>query len=116
MSSINCIFCRIVSGEIQASIIYEDDLVIAFRDINPQAPKHILIIPRNHVDSMNKMSAEDKDLVGHLLIAASSIASQEGIAETGYRTVINTGEDGGQTVWHLHVHLLGGRSLGWPPG
>lgn len=116
MSTINCIFCRIASGEIPATKVYEDDLCIAFRDINPQAPRHILIIPRKHIESMNKVGPEDKDLIGHLVLAASTIAEQEGFSQAGYRAVINTGDDGGQTVWHLHVHLLGGRSLGWPPG
>ena len=110
----NCIFCRIARKEIPSSIVFEDDKVVAFRDIDAKAPTHVLIIPRVHVASLN--DAKDASLLGALQIAAASIAKAEGIAESGYRTVMNCGADAGQTVFHAHLHLLGGRKLGWPPG
>ncbi|HJQ20974.1 MAG TPA: histidine triad nucleotide-binding protein [Gemmatimonadaceae bacterium] len=110
----DCLFCRIVRGEIPAKIVHEDDHYVAFRDINPQAPVHILIIPREHVASLN--DARDSALVGGLQLAAATLARSEGLAERGYRTVINTNADAGQTVFHIHLHLLGGRRMGWPPG
>ena len=109
----NCLFCRVAAGEIPANIVYSDAAALAFRDINPQAPTHILVIPRAHLASLN--DAEGHDL-GLLLQAAARVARQEGLAEDGYRVVINTGADAGQTVFHLHLHLLGGRPLAWPPG
>lgn len=110
----DCLFCKMVSGEIKPDTVYEDDKVLAFRDINPQAPVHILIIPKIHIATLNEL--DDSDLAGHLLLTASKLAAQEGLAEDGYRTVINCNEYGGQAVYHLHLHLLGGRSMRWPPG
>jgi histidine triad (HIT) family protein len=111
-----CIFCRIAAGEIPSAIVHQDDQCIAFRDIEPRAPVHILIIPRRHIASLTDLTGEDVALVGHLQWTASRLAEAENIAESGYRVVVNCGDDGGQTVPHLHVHLLGGRHLGWPPG
>ncbi len=113
----DCLFCRIVSGEIPARKVFEDEAAIAFHDIHPQAPVHVLVLPRKHVASLAQMGGadEDKELLGHLLEAVKRIAVEQGLAH-GYRTVINTGEDGGQTVGHLHLHLLGGRAMEWPPG
>lgn len=110
----NCLFCRIVAKEIPASIVAEDDHCLAFRDINPQAPTHILVIPKEHVPSLNQMT--DPALAGRVLAFARDLAVKEGIAERGYRVVINTNAEAGQTVFHLHAHLLGGRAQGWPPG
>ena len=110
----SCLFCRIVRGEIPAKLVAETAECVAFRDINPQAPTHVLVIPREHVPSLAE--ATDPALVGRLALLAAEIARQEGIAEGGYRTVINTGADAGQTVFHIHLHLLGGRPLSWPPG
>lgn len=110
----DCLFCRIVRKEIPAKLVLENEHCVAFRDINPQAPTHVLVIPREHVASLNE--ATDAALVGRLSLAAAEIAKADGIAESGYRTVINTNRDAGQTVFHVHLHLLGGRSLGWPPG
>ena len=109
------LFGKIIRREIPADIVYEDDLCLAFRDITPQAPTHILVIPKQPIAMLSAAQAEDKALLGHLLFAASEIARQQKL-DSGYRVVINTGEDGGQTVFHLHLHLLGGRALGWPPG
>jgi len=111
----DCLFCKIASGAIPVTRLYEDDEIVAFPDINPQAPTHILIIPKQHFGSLAHTGAEDSALLGHLLMAASRIAEQQNLAK-GYRVVINTGPDGGQTVDHLHLHLLGGRHMGWPPG
>jgi histidine triad (HIT) family protein len=116
MSEQDCLFCKILDGEIPADVIYESDAAIAFRDINPQAPTHVLIIPRRHIASINDLEEADREVVGSLYIAAQEIAQQEGIAETGYRAVMNCGEGAGQTVFHIHMHVLGGRALGWPPG
>lgn len=110
----DCLFCRIVRKEIPASIVAENEHCVAFRDINPQAPVHVVIVPREHVASLN--DAHDAELVGRLSLLATEIARDEGIATSGYRTVVNTNRDAGQTVFHVHLHLLGGRSLGWPPG
>jgi len=110
----DCLFCKIVAREISADIVFENDACLAFRDLNPQAPTHILIVPKKHVDGLASVSADD-DLQS-LLLAASEIARQEGIDRLGYRVVINSGQQAGQTVLHLHVHLLGGRALEWPPG
>lgn len=112
----DCLFCKIALGEIPAETVAEADDWVAFRDINPQAPTHVLIIPRRHVPTLNDMEAEQAELVGQLFLAAKRIAMEEGIAETGYRTVLNTQAGAGQSVFHVHVHLLGGRDLGWPPG
>ena len=110
----DCLFCRIVRKEIPAAVVLSDDHVIAFRDINPQAPVHVVIVPRDHVASLN--DATDAAMLGRLSLAAVEIAKREGIAESGYRTVVNTNRAAGQTVFHIHLHLLGGRSLAWPPG
>jgi histidine triad (HIT) family protein len=116
MAGDNCIFCKIVAGEIPAAKVYEDERAVAFRDINPQAPTHALVIPRAHVASLNEAGEADEALLGHLLVVAARVAREAGHAEGGYRTVINTGPDAGQTVFHVHVHVLGGRALTWPPG
>jgi histidine triad (HIT) family protein len=110
----NCLFCRIVRREIPATIVAEDDHCMAFRDVHPQAPTHVLVIPKAHVASLNEV--RDFALVARMGEMAVAVARQDGIAERGYRAVLNTNADGGQTVFHLHLHLLGGRSLGWPPG
>lgn len=110
----DCLFCRIVAGEIPAAIVWESEDYLAFRDITPQAPTHILVIPRRHVASLD--AADEGALLGGAMLAAAAVARQEGVADSGYRTVINTNADAQQTVFHLHVHVLGGRSLGWPPG
>lgn len=112
----DCLFCKIINGDIPSSKVYEDELVYAFRDIEPQAPTHILIIPKEHIASANELTEENATVVGHVFAVAAKIAKAEGIAEGGYRIVNNCGEDGGQTVKHLHFHMLGGRSLQWPPG
>lgn len=109
-----CLFCRIVRGEVPATVIWEDEQALAFRDIDPKAPTHFLVIPKAHVASLN--DAGDALALGRLLLAARDLAAAEGIAERGYRTVINTGADAGQTVFHLHLHVLGGRRMSWPPG
>lgn len=110
----DCLFCRIVRKEIPATLVAETDEYVAFRDVNPQAPLHVLVIPREHVSSLNE--AKDAEMLGGLLLTAAEIAKREGVAESGYRTVLNTNRGAGQTVFHVHLHLLGGRPLGWPPG
>ncbi|TNF33038.1 MAG: histidine triad nucleotide-binding protein [Gammaproteobacteria bacterium] len=112
----DCIFCKIASGDIPANIVYQDDHVVAFRDLNPQAPTHILVIPRKHIANTNDLQMEDAELIGKMYLAAKHIAHEEGIAEKGYRTVLNCNRDAGQTVFHIHLHLLGGRPMSWPPG
>ena len=112
----DCLFCKIIAGDIPSAKVYEDDKVLAFRDIEPQAPVHILIIPKEHIASANELNEENASVVGHIYAVAAKIAKEEGIAEGGYRIVNNCGVDGGQTVGHLHFHMLGGRSLQWPPG
>ncbi len=116
MSHSNCLFCKILCGDIPADIIYESESAIAFRDINPQAPTHVLIIPRKHIATINDIAEEDEALVGSLYSAAREIAAAEGIAEDGFRAVMNCNEGAGQTVFHIHLHLLGGRPFSWPPG
>jgi histidine triad (HIT) family protein len=111
----DCLFCKIATGVIPAKRLYEDEHVLAFPDINPQAPVHVLLIPRKHLASHAHATPEDTAMLGHLIAAAGEVAREQGLAN-GYRLVINTGRDGGQTVDHLHVHLLGGRHLSWPPG
>ncbi len=111
-----CLFCRIAAGSIPADIIHEDDEFLAFRDINPQAPTHFLVIPRSHIAALSDLSAEHADTMGRLAVTASRVARDEGLDQRGYRWVVNCGEDGCQTVPHLHLHVLGGRPLGWPPG
>ena len=112
--SADCLFCRIIRGEIPAKLVTETPDCIAFRDINPQAPVHVLVVPRRHVASLDEL--RDAELLGKIGLLAAEIARSEGIAESGYRTVINQGSDGGQSVAHLHMHLLGGRKMKWPPG
>jgi histidine triad (HIT) family protein len=116
MSENNCLFCRIIAGEIPSKKVYEDNLAFAFHDINPQAPTHVLIVPKKHIASLNEASQKDQELLGHLTLVASELADQLGVVAGGYRMVINTGAGAGQSVWHIHVHLLGGRVMGWPPG
>jgi len=112
-----CIFCKIARKELPADIVYEDEIALAFRDINPQAPVHILVIPREHIPSLTDADpVKHVALLGHLLLVAKRVADLEGITETGYRIVINSGKDAGQAVYHLHIHVLGGRKMGWPPG
>ena len=112
----NCVFCKIATGEIESAIVYRDDKIVAFDDTNPQAPHHVLLIPREHMDSLNDASQGDEALIGHLFRIAAKIADQRGLGEEGFRTVVNTGPRAGQSVLHLHVHLLGGRDMTWPPG
>ncbi len=112
----DCLFCKMVSGEIKPDTVMETDDVLAFRDIAPQAPTHILIIPKKHISTINDITDEDTELVGKLYQVAKLVAAQEGLAEPGYRTVMNCNSDGGQAVYHIHLHLLGGRQMGWPPG
>jgi histidine triad (HIT) family protein len=112
----SCLFCRIIRREIPASIVHEDEHVLAFTDINPQAPTHILIVPKRHIATLNDLTPDDVGLVGELVRRAATIASDRGFAESGYRTVFNTNREAGQTVFHVHLHLLAGRSLTWPPG
>jgi histidine triad (HIT) family protein len=112
----DCLFCRIIRKEIPASIVYEDDHVLAFNDINPQAPLHALVIPKRHIDSLNSLSAQDDALIGEVIRRAAAIAREKGYADRGFRTVFNTNAEAGQTVFHIHLHLLAGRGLTWPPG
>ncbi|HZE62633.1 MAG TPA: histidine triad nucleotide-binding protein [Pyrinomonadaceae bacterium] len=116
MSEENCLFCRIVAREIPAEFVREDDRAVVISDINPQAPTHLLVIPREHLDSLDDASQKDEALLGHLLRVAARVANAAGLDESGYRAVINTGAGAGQSVFHLHVHVLGGRALNWPPG
>jgi histidine triad (HIT) family protein len=112
----DCLFCRIVAGDIPAQVVHQDEEILAFRDINPQAPTHILVIPREHVSSVAELDASQELLAGRLLLGARSVAAAEGLVGPGYRLVVNHGADGGQSVDHLHLHVLGGRTLSWPPG
>ncbi len=112
----NCIFCKIANKEIESEIVYEDDEILAFKDLSAQAPIHFLFIPKKHIRSMNELSAEDFVLVARILGKVKDLAEEYGVSETGYRTVINCNKDAGQEVFHLHVHLLGGRAFTWPPG
>lgn len=112
----DCIFCKIAAGEIPAEKVYEDDHVLAFHDINPQAPLHVVIIPRRHIATINDIGEADIDLMGRLLQAAKAIAAQEGVAEDGYRLVVNVNRGGGQVVFHIHMHLMAKRPFGWPAG
>jgi histidine triad (HIT) family protein len=116
MSESNCLFCRIVAGEVPAELLQQDELCLVIRDINPQAPTHFLVIPREHLESLDEASRQDESMLGHLLRVAARQANEQGLAESGYRTVINTGAGAGQSVFHLHVHVLGGRPMNWPPG
>ena len=112
----SCLFCNIAAGELPTEFVYEDELCVAFNDISPQAPKHVLVIPRKHIESLADVDKDDKDLLGHMMTKVSEIADELGLGERGYRTVINTKDEGGQTVFHLHIHLLGGRQFIFPPG
>ena len=112
----DCLFCKIIERKIPANIVFEDQRVLAFADINPQAPTHVLVIPKRHIESLNDVGTEDDQLVGELLRRAALIAKEKGLSAGGFRTVINTNKDAGQTVFHIHVHMLGGRPMHWPPG
>jgi histidine triad (HIT) family protein len=112
----DCLFCKIVEGKVPAKKVHEDELCIGFLDINPQAPTHALFVPRRHLATANDLTAEDRELVGHLTLSAAKYARQAGFADTGYRLVMNCNRAAGQTVFHIHLHLLGGRELTWPPG
>jgi histidine triad (HIT) family protein len=112
----DCLFCKIIRREIPGKIVYEDDELLAFDDIHPQAPTHLLIIPKRHIESLNTLSDADDAIVGSMVRRAAAIAKERGISGGGYRTVFNTNRDAGQTVFHIHLHLLGGRSMAWPPG
>lgn len=116
MSNADCLFCKFVSGELDADIVFETDKVLAFRDINPQAPTHILIIPRKHIVSINDLTKTDADEIGKLYLVAKELAKEGGFDEEGYRLVMNCNAAAGQTVFHVHLHLLGGRNFTWPPG
>lgn len=112
----DCLFCKMVAGEIKPITVYEDDAVLAFRDVNPQAPTHVLVIPKIHISTLNDLQTEHAALVGKLFLAAQKVAEADGIAERGYRTVMNCNRDAGQSVFHIHLHVLGGRGMHWPPG
>jgi histidine triad (HIT) family protein len=112
----DCLFCKIITRQVPASIVYEDQRVLAFNDINPQAPTHVLVIPKRHIESLNEMSVEDDQIVGEIVRRAAAIAKERGLSAGGFRTVFNTNRDAGQTVFHVHLHLLGGRVMAWPPG
>ena len=112
----DCIFCKIAAGEIPTNLVYDDGEILAFHDINPEAPIHLLFIPRRHIPTLNDLTEEDATLIGRLHLAAKQVATQLGVAESGYRTVINCNRDAGQIIFHIPVHLLAGRELGWPPG
>jgi histidine triad (HIT) family protein len=112
----DCIFCKIASGEIPTDFVYEDDQVVAFRDLNPQAPTHVLVIPREHIATTNDLTPDNAGIVGRMVLTTKQVAEQEGIAERGYRMLLNYNTEAGQTVFHIHLHVLGGRAMGWPPG
>jgi histidine triad (HIT) family protein len=111
-----CLFCRIVAGQIPGAIVFQDERLVAFKDINPQAPMHVLIVPRRHLATLNDLAAGDDGLVGEMVRRAAALAAEHGYAQGGYRTVFNCNADAGQTVFHIHLHVLGGRAFGWPPG
>jgi len=112
----SCLFCNIAQKKIPATLVYEDDDVVAFKDLNPQAPTHVLVIPRKHIETLNDVQPEDAELIGKVILAAKKIAKENGHAEAGYRLVLNCNKEAGQTVFHIHCHLLGGRAMHWPPG
>jgi histidine triad (HIT) family protein len=112
----DCIFCKIIAGEIPSNLLYQDQDVIAFNDINPAAPQHKLIVPRRHIATINDLTLADAPLIGHMVLVAKKIAAENEMAESGYRLVLNCNSDGGQAVYHIHLHLLGGRAMHWPPG
>ena len=111
-----CLFCRIIAGEIPGVFVHQDERIVAFRDVNPQAPMHVLVVPRRHIATLNDLTPEDEGLIGEMTRRAVAIARENGHAERGYRTVFNANADAGQTVFHIHMHVLGGRRFGWPPG
>ena len=112
----DCLFCKIAAGEMETDFVYQDEKVVAFKDLNPQAPVHLLIVPKKHISDLNNLQSEDSELIGHIYQVAKKMAAKYEIADSGYRLVSNCGDDGGQTVYHIHFHLLGGRKLQWPPG
>lgn len=112
----DCLFCKMVSGEITPDTVYEDDDILAFRDIDPQAPRHVLVIPKRHIATLNDLDSGDAELIGKMMLVAVKVAKQEGFSEQGYRTIVNCNADGGQAVFHIHLHVLGGRAMAWPPG
>jgi histidine triad (HIT) family protein len=112
----SCLFCRIIAGEIPGTFLYQDDRLVVLQDINPQAPLHALVVPRKHIASLNELGPEDDGLVGEMVRRAAALAAEKGVAERGYRTVFNCNAEAGQTVFHIHLHVLGGRPMGWPPG
>jgi histidine triad (HIT) family protein len=112
----DCLFCKMVSGHIKPDIVYENSRVLAFRDINPQAPVHVLVVPKQHITTLNDLDGSHAALVGEMFLAAQEVAQQTGIADSGYRAVVNCNADAGQSVWHIHLHVMGGRRMGWPPG
>jgi len=116
MAESDCLFCRIISGELPAELVHQDAQCVVIRDVNPQAPTHLLVIPREHIESLDDAARPDEEMLGHLLRIAARLANEQGLGESGYRTVINTGAGAGQSVFHLHVHVLGGRPMNWPPG
>lgn len=112
----DCIFCKIIKKEIPAKIVHEDDMVIAFEDVNPQAPVHLLIVPRKHIPTLLDLTPEDNQLIGHIFLTANNLAKNKGISASGFRTVFNCNKDAGQAVYHIHLHIFGGRRMAWPPG
>ena len=116
MKSRRCIFCEIVAGQLPAETVFQSEMVIAVKDIRPQAPVHILIIPKEHIPTLNDLTTEHRQLIGEMFLAARNVAAEFGLSEKGYRTVLNCNKDAGQQVYHIHLHVLGGRKLGWPPG
>ena len=116
MAEENCLFCKLITGEVPTDFVYQDDRCVVIRDINPQAPMHVLVIPREHLESLDDAAQSDEPLLGHLLRVGARVANEQGHGESGYRTVVNTGAGAGQSVFHVHVHVLAGRPLNWPPG
>ncbi|ADQ15103.1 histidine triad nucleotide-binding protein [Halanaerobium hydrogeniformans] len=112
----DCLFCKIATGEMETDFVYSDDRLVVFKDINPQAPVHLLIVPKKHISNLNNLEKENNNLIGHIYQVAKQLAAEKNIAESGYRIVSNCNDDGGQSVYHIHFHLLGGRKLQWPPG
>jgi histidine triad (HIT) family protein len=111
-----CLFCKIANGEIESEIAYTDDQVVAFEDVNPQAPVHTLVIPKKHISTVNDLNESDNELMGHMLSIGKKLAKEKGISDKGYRMILNTNREAGQSVFHIHLHLMGGRPMGWPPG
>jgi histidine triad (HIT) family protein len=111
-----CLFCRMVAGEIQPDVVYEDDEIMAFRDVNPQAPTHVLVIPKRHIATANELQPDDAELIGRMVLVAGKVAVDDGVDARGYRMLLNCNREAGQSVFHIHLHVLGGRPMGWPPG